>query len=146
MSGIAVNNARSSDSEACNSSSARLRVVTSRKFHTLPTDFPLTRCGRESRSKTRPSLNSRTSKLSASGLSYNSLTLLMKSSGLTNCSWTKASAWLSSRLATMVSGIPHISKNLRLKLLIFPAWSTTMMPSMVESSVASSKESVVSNF
>ena len=43
--------------------------VTSRKLHTRPTTSPSMRCGSESRSNTRPSLNSSMSWLSASGSS-----------------------------------------------------------------------------
>ncbi len=46
---------------------ARRSAVTSRKLQTRPTLLPSTSCGRESRSKMRPSWNSRTSWLTASG-------------------------------------------------------------------------------
>jgi len=123
-------------------SSARLLSVTSRKLQTLPMTPSGDRIGREYRSKTRPSLNSSMSELSSSGAAYNFRTFSRNASGYFSCPSTKEIACSSSFDAMTSSGIRHNSRNLRLEMAIFPAASTTRIPSAVDSSVALSRETV----
>src|SRR5207245_1179884 len=88
----------------------------SRKLHTRPTLFPPMRCGWDKRSKMRPSLKARTSKLDASGRAYRSRTLFMNPSGSASCSSTNAIVWGASLVSRIESGMRHSSANLRLKL------------------------------
>ena len=67
-----------------NSFLAVLLSVTSLKFQILPIIFLSCNCGREFLSKILPSLNSIRSKLSLSGLSYNSFTFFRNTSGFFN--------------------------------------------------------------
>src|SRR5207245_1179881 len=65
----------------------------SRKLHTRPTLFPPMRCGWDKRSKMRPSLKARTSKLDASGRAYRSRTLFMNPSGSASFNRKFAELW-----------------------------------------------------
>src|SRR5439155_173414 len=112
--------------------SARFDSVTSRKLHTRPTLFPAIRWGWEKRSKMRPSLEVRTSKLDASGRAYRSRTLLRNPWGSASCSNTNAMVWAWSLASRIESGIRHSSANVRLQLTMRPARSTTRIPSGVD--------------
>ena len=64
----------------------------------------------------------------------------MNAEGSTSCSTTADSTRSSSRSSTASGGSRHIWAKRRLKLVIEPCWSTTRMPSAVDSSVAASNE------
>ncbi len=112
----------------------------SRKLQTRPTTSSPSRCGRESRSNTRPSLNSRRSWLEASGVAYNSRILSRNFAGSSSSSATIDNATALSPAASTSVGRRHISTKRPFQLTMCPWRSTTRIASAVDSNVAVNNE------
>ncbi len=91
---------------------------------------------------TRPSLNSKMSKLSTSGWDISSSSRLKDSSGSESWSMAKPSEVTSTPFITDSSGIRQISMKRWLKLVILLSVFTARIPSAVESKVAVRRERV----
>ena len=114
--------------------------VTSRKLHTRPTTSPSMCCGSESRSNTRPSLNSSEVVTVRLGLFVEPLHLGRRTRRVAELlEHGRERAAVVARLEHL-GGTRHISAKRLFQLVMRPAPSTTRMPSAVDSSVAASTE------